>query len=390
MKNVSFALMALLIGGVLLAACGQTALPTAAPEVKPPSAKVAAPASKADWEQKWEAVLTEAKKERSLSVSTIYGAEVRAALSQAFNAKYGIELEVSPFVRGAELIAKFQAERRAGLPGASVFIVGNTTLSVSMKPLGILTPIEPLLILPEVLDAKAWRIGRIPFSDEEGLVLGMIGQVPPTVVYNSELIKEGAITSVRDLLKPEYKGKIIIDDPSVSGAGNAVFAHLANIHLGREETAAFLGRLIKDQAAVIERDRRIPVEATARGKYLIVLGPGPDATAEFLAAGAPIKVARVREGDRTTPGSGALGVPAGFYPSNATRVFLNWLLSRDGQSVLAEAAKQPSMRLDASTKGINPLFIPAPGEKYHLQTEQHLAAADWVLEMAQKTIQAGR
>jgi hypothetical protein len=104
----------------------------------------------------------------------------------------------------------------------------NSDLIVQMKPRGFLGRIQPLLMLPEVLDVRQLSGDRLPFADKEGMAFSMGRNAARLVVYNSNLIREGEITTVRDLLKPQYRGKITLNDPTVTGAGNALFTYLGH------------------------------------------------------------------------------------------------------------------------------------------------------------------
>ncbi len=48
---------------------------------------------------------------------------------------------------------------------------------------------------------------------------------------------------------------------------------------------------------------------------------------------------------------------------NAALVFLNWLLTREGQAIFQKSYGTPSTRIDVDTTGIDPAFIPQEGEK---------------------------
>lgn len=382
MKKLSWLLLSTILGALLLSACAGPS-PGAGPVT---AVEKAAPAPKAGWEQKWDTVLAEAKKEGVVAVYALWGPEPRNALTQAFTAKYGINLEFSLFSRGADLVAKVQAENRASLSLADVFGGGNTTLLVNMKPEGVLGPIPPLLILPEVLDANAYRRGRIPLTDEDGTALSLIEGNIRYVVYNSNLIKEGEITSYKDLLKPQYKGKITFNDPTVSGSGNGFLTHIWQLW-GEAEAIDFFRRLIKEQEVVIVRDNRIHVESVARGKYAIALATFADTTQEFIALGAPLKKAIIEEDIRVTASAGALGVPTRFAHPNATTVFVNWLLTKEGNSVFVKSYGQPGVRVDATTENVDPLAILVPGKKYEGETEKFLGARGRWMELAKKIME---
>ena len=350
--------------------------------------QAASAASKPEWEQKWEGLLAEAKKEGKVTLYAMWVPRVRTALAESFKKKYGITLEFSAFARAEEIAAKVQREKTAGLYNVDVIGCANAGLLVSLKPLGLLAPIKPQLFLPEVLDQKAWMGGNLPFTDKAGLAFSMIRNAARLVVFNTDQIKPGEITSVKDLLKPQYKGKITFNDPRVSGAGIALITHLGHNLWGEAETIDFLKRMIKDQEAVIQRDNRMHIESVARVKYAIALGESPSIVDEFIKAKAPIKLALTKEDNRASASNGAFGVPTKFAHPNATILFLNWLLTKEGQSVFATHFGQPSARLDADKEGLNPDIMPIAGVKYFVSdNEEFMAAQDKWLKISKQVIE---
>lgn len=386
MKGSSiFALVFLLLLG-LLYSCAKA--PSTPAETKPPSIeKTAQPVSKADWQQKWDTVLTEAKKEGIVSLYSLWRPESRTALTKAFGDKYGIKLEYTPFGRGAELFAKVQAEKRAGLQVSDVLGAGGGTLIATMKPAEVLGQIESVLILPEVIDSKYWNGEKFPFIDKDKQAIAMIAAIQRDIVYNTELIKKGEITSLKDVLKPQYEGKISMNDPSVTGAGNAFMTLLALNIWNVEEAKDFLRQLVRQQKAVIQRDNRLHLEEVVRGKYAIAFSPLPDGIAEFIKIKAPIDAAIVKEGVYVTPAAGAIAIPTKPAHPNATTVFVNWLLSREGQTVFAQSFGNPSLRKDVSIEGIPSVLLPQPGEKLHLQSEEFILFQGKMLTIAKEVIE---
>ncbi len=386
MKKLSWILTVTVLVGLALSACAAGTPLEATKDTPKPGAGAVTQAAKPGWEDKWSAVLAKAKTEGAVAIYTHWLPQTRVALSQAFKDKYGLDLEISPSNGGSDLVAKVQAEKRAGIYSADLFGTGNTTLLISMKPEGLLGPIEPLLILPEVLDPKLWMGGKLPLSDKDGTALAISALAMHMVVYNTDQIKGGELTSYMDLLKPQYKGKIILHDPTVSGSGNAAVTHVGNNLWGEAKTADFLTRLIKDQQAVITRDYRLHMESVAKGKYAIGLAPTSDLMAEFLGIGAPVKMATVAEDSILTASAGAFGVPTKLAHPNAATVFINWLLTKEGQTIFARSVGNPSRRVDVTTEGMDPLFIPVPGKEYWGESEEALAARGKWRDIAKKVI----
>ena len=380
MKRLLSSVMLLLLTWLILPPTIQAAQPPAAPKAKA-SGAVAAPA------QNWDAILNEAKKEGTVALySTAWTSKMRVDMGQAFKAKYGINVEFSPFARGAELVAKMQTEQRAGLYLVDVVGAGSGTLMTAMKPAGMLAPMEPLLVLPEVADGKYWRNGRFPFLDKDKTTVGMVASAQRNIIFNTDLIKKGEITTYKDLLKPQYRGKITLNDPSVSGAGKEVFLHLALNIWNVEEAKAYLTQLLKQQEAVIERDNRQHVESVARGKYAIGLGANPDTLAGLLKMGSPLEAVLIKEGIYVGPGAGCIGVPAKMPHPNAAKVFINWLLSKEGQTVYATSFGSPSMRNDISSAQFNQTFVIQPGEKVFFANEESILFTDDVTKITKKII----
>ncbi|MBI4331449.1 MAG: extracellular solute-binding protein [Chloroflexi bacterium] len=385
MKTLFWLTIVLVTGSIVLAACAQPLAPPAAPEAKGPAAKVA---SRAAWEEKWESTLARAKQEGVVRVYSGWGAETRVLLSQAFKDKYGIELEFTPFSKSAEIVARVQAEKRAGLNIADVFGAGATTQITMMKPEGLLGPIEGFLILPEVTDPRAWQGEKPPFVDKDKRVIGMIAGLQRQISYNTTMVKEGEITSYKDLLKPQYKGKIAMADPSLSGTANAMFGHLAYDLWNQEEASDWLRQLIKQQEAIIQREHRLVVEWVARGKYPVGIGGQYESVAEFMNLGAPISVAVQKEGHSMDYAAGGLGVPTVSPHPNAAAVFVNWLLTKEGQTLFAvKGYGYPSRRLDVPTEGINPVFLPRPGEKVFYASEEAIVFRGKMMEVARKIME---
>ncbi|MBI4331311.1 MAG: extracellular solute-binding protein [Chloroflexi bacterium] len=385
MKKFVTGLIAFLAAAMLvLAACSPAA--TEGPAKAPaPASSAATVAARPAWEQKWESTLAAARKEGKLSVYALWRPTVRTALAQAFNEKFGVEAEFTPFARGAELLAKVQAEKRAGLNLADVFGAGGPTLVATMKPEGVLGQLEPLIILPEVLDPGGWMAGSLRFYDTGKTAIGLISVVE-RLFYNTEAVKEGEISSFKDLLKPQYKGKIVINDPTVTGGGNAMFTHLARRVWSVEEASDYLRRLVRDQESVVTRDNRHAVEWVARGKNTIGFGDNTDIVLEFINLGAPVARARVSEALPSSPQAGSMGVPSTPAHPNATAVFVNWILSREGQAVFSKSWGVPSVRSDVPTEGIHPALITRPGEKVELASEEFALMQGEMLEVAKKVL----
>jgi iron(III) transport system substrate-binding protein len=368
---------------MFIVACASKTVPE--PGAKPAAVAttvVPAKLAKAEWQQKWETVVEEAKKEGEIRVYTSIPSEARVALGNGFKEKFGIPVE---FVTGlpADIVAKLVRERRANLYLADAVIEGASSQIVNLKGEGILDPLEPALILPEVTDPKVWRAGQVPFIDRDKRAIGFIGTLSPFIVRNRDLVKAGEISSYRDILNPRWKGKIVMFDPTTPGPMATFFSMLAACIWDEARTKEFMQELVR-QEPFITRDNRLQVEWVSRGKYAISLGSRPEIATQFQSEGAPIEDVRAIEGNMLLAASGCISMPNNAPHPKAAQVFVNWLLSKEGQIVFAKGFFQPSARLDVSTEGLNPMFIPKPGEKLFIEAEDNVLLRARMMQIAKE------
>ena len=175
-------------------------------------------------------------------------------------------------------------------------------------------------------------------------------------------------------------------DPAVTGSGNAFFSHLARNIWNLEEAKEFLKRLITEQEVVIIRDYRVRVESVARGKYAIGLATRGFTVADFIALGAPIAQVPLQE-VYVSHADGVLGVPKVLAHPNAAAIFINWLLSKEGQTIFSKSSGNPVMRSDVSPEGIDPIFIPKPQEKLYFDTEDYILFMGEMVKVATEIVE---
>jgi iron(III) transport system substrate-binding protein len=316
------------------------------------------------WQQKWDAAVSSAKKEGKVVVMGPPGDLVREALVNGFTKAFpGIEIEYSGG-RGGELSTKIKAERDAGIFSVDIVVNGTSTANAYFKPMKALDPIEPNLILPEVTEPKNWRDQRLEFSDKSSrlnLLLTTQNNVP--LIFNSTQVKVEEIDELSELLDPKWKGKIAVQDPIPSGTGNGVFRWLWHV-IGPEKTMDFY-RKLRAHAAVVDRDQRRQIEWVSQGRYPLNFGPG---TVMYQLAKRGLKFAVMPSfkdlGSYATPGFGSVMYINRAPHPNAAKVFLNWLLGKEGQTAFAKAMGYVSRRVDVTTDHVPPYWVPQEGVKY--------------------------
>ncbi|MBI4333191.1 MAG: extracellular solute-binding protein [Chloroflexi bacterium] len=333
-------------------------------------------------ERGWDKTVAEGKKEGSVLMYTSAGPEARKELSNAFKEKFGINLEWVAGT-GPEVVKKLLSERQAGLFLADGVITGATTMLNTLKPENIFEPLDQMLVLPEVTDPKVWRGERMPFMDKDHQVISFIAGYRTYIAVNTDTVKEGEIKSYTDLLDPRWKGKLALDDPTMAGPGSQWLTILLTRVWDVDKGKEFIRNLVKQEPA-ISRNWRLQVEWVARARYPVGLATMREPTAEFIASGAPLKWVRVAEGGDLSPGTGNIALVKRAANPRAATVFLNWLLTHEGQTALVRGFGSPSARMDVSTAGLDPFTVALPGEKVFWVDESFYLSRPQVIEMAKE------
>ncbi|MDP2643720.1 MAG: extracellular solute-binding protein [Desulfobacterales bacterium] len=202
---------------------------------------------------------------------------------------------------------------------------------------------------------------------------------------NTDLVKPGEIQSWQDLLKPKYKGKIVWSDPSIFGSGFNGFS--TNI-MSKASDENYYRQLVATQDVAFSRNLRQMAEWLARGKYAVAVSVEGRAIADMLNAGAHIAYVSVKEGTYLSYDAGIIGMVAKGPHPNAAKVFVNWLLSREGQGFAQRATKYMSARNDIPTQGIvNPKSMRVPGERYFVAAN---TMEKWILEDQDKYLELAK
>lgn len=336
--------------------------------------------AKSGWEQDWEKAIAGAKKEGKVIVYSTSGPEVRIPVGAAFREKFGIPVE---FVtgKGAEVSAKLLSERKAGIHLADVYIGGSTTLVNSLKPAGLLDPLEPLLVLPEVTGAQHWYEKKVSFIDSEHSILYFIAAPWVSISINPDLVKKSDITSWWDLLDARWKGKIAFADPTVAGAALKDFG----VWSQTERLGLDYFRQLAKQELFLGRDDRQITEGMARGKFHIGISLKPEVIDEFSKAGASFQQIVPKEGTYLMSAGGNISLINRAPHPAAAKVFINWLLSKEGQTVHSKGYAYPSARVDVPTENMDPKRLREPSVKYFWSdTEEFLLKQPEQAKMAKE------
>jgi len=312
----------------------------------------------------WDELAQAAKREGTLAVYGATATELRRVLSGFEQAFPGIKVD-GTFLDSAEQISRITRERSAGRYIADVVINGST-IPLTLKGAGALQPLKPALMLPEVLDESAWLQRRLWFEDsaEPYTTLSFQGLLITPLYVNTSQAKASQFSSYWDVLDPKWKGKIVSNDIRRPGPGGVPARFIyKQPGLG----ASWFERVYSEMNVTLSSDQRQMVDWLAQGRFALALFIAEtDATVarnQGLPV-APVPLDQFKEGGPIGPGPGSLGLLDHAPHPNAAKLFVNWLLSREGQLTWQRETHYPSLRTDIPKEGLLEEYVPKPGREY--------------------------
>jgi ABC-type Fe3+ transport system substrate-binding protein len=316
----------------------------------------------------WDKMSEAAQKEGKIVIAIPPAAELRKEMEMAIKQKLGLEAELvpNPGPRNASRIA---AEQRAAVRYFDALIVGTGT-AVTLAHDGMLEPIESFLVLPEVKDPKQWWGGHIwedNLSTNRFLYSFLADVSTHGIWYNTSLAKAEEFRSFDDYLNPKWKGKIGFSDPRVPSSGQSIWSFMWDLK-GEE----FLKKMVQ-QDLFVTRDLRQLADSLAKGKVAIAFGIGRSQAEPFVSAGLPIKpVPAPKEGLPASNSFGVVGIVKNSPHPNATKLFINWFLSKDGQEWYGKLMENGTRRLDVDTKWLKEIGVSAAKDTLTVQDYHRL------------------
>jgi len=299
----------------------------------------------ADGQTEWERTLAAAKKEGPPVIGIPASSELRKAIGTTFKERFGIDIELFPS-RGPENVTRIIKEYSAGVRYFDVLVAGGAT-PLAMVAAGAADDFQPYMILPEVKDPKNWWGGHI-WEDNVSTrryVYAFLCYTSETFWHNTSQVEPQEMSSFDDLLNPKWKSRVGFLDPRNPGSGQNTWAFLWKVK-GEE----FLGRLVQQDLLISQNQRQL-AEGLAKGKLAFTIGLSHYSYEPFIKAGLPVKpVPRIKEGAHANNGSGVVTVVKNPPHPNSTKVFINWLLGKEGQELYGKSMLQATRRLDVDTQ----------------------------------------
>lgn len=315
-----------------------------------------------------------ANREGTVEVIASQGSDLATALTRGFQAAYpNIQVDLSQ-MNGAQAGPKIVTQVGAGQGLTDVALLGSTSAIQTLMPANALDPLQQYLVGPESKTQQVWSGGAFTFADDAGqyiLIPSLYVQSP--FYYNPDLFSPDGFTSRQGLLDPQWKGKIAMLNPLAGGGGSGQSTFwYATPSLGKP----FIQQFFTQQSPDVFDDDQTILDGLAHGKYAIAIGPSDTLATQFINEGLPVRpfaTSTLPEGDFTTAGGGNVVVPKNPPHPNATKVYIDYLLSEEGQAALVNATGFASLRQDVPHDNVADYLIPKPGVHYiPISSEQYV------------------
>jgi iron(III) transport system substrate-binding protein len=280
-----------------------------------------------------------ANQEGKVAFYTSIELQTAEKIGKAFEAAYpGISVQVER--NGCErLFQRLAEERASNIRVADVIECSDMTALLNWKRQGWLAPFVPADV------AQKWPADQ---RDPDGYFATERFTLSP-IAYNTKLVKpEDAPKSFADLLDKKWTGKIVKAHPGYSGTIMTVTFQLSRA-LGWD----FFQKLGQQRVMQVQSAAE-PPKKVAQGERPIAADGGEYFMLQIRDQGGAIEPVYPSEGTPSIPGGAAVIVDAP-HP-NAARLFVSWLLSRDGQQLLVDTGWLRSFHPDVKPKaGMKPL-----------------------------------
>jgi len=294
------------------------------------------------WEREFKETLAAAEVEGRVTAIGRPGDD-REAFFKKFQEKYPkIKIEYT-LMRPSNLAPRLLAEQQKNVYLWDVMVEGGNNVANVLKPAGATADIREYLIRdPRVVGDNNWRGGfddGYRLSDNIGIYSFAVStSVGPYV--NRDLVSRKELSSLKDLIDPKWKGKIVINDPRVPAHGQLMLASMAFAE-GNE----YIRTIMVTQNPVYVTDVRQLTQWLATGRYPIAIGADTSMLDNLKKKG-------VGKGVETLLNAGIprtiSGVTVNVFKNPphpaATKIFIHWMLGQDGQKAFSEQVGETNSR----------------------------------------------
>ena len=314
-------------------------------------------AAQSPWSPALTKVIQDANKEGSLKLSwgegTLGGTKRMALYEQLINKMFGstVKIGFTPGVSMPAMGSQIATELAAGQPAASDIYIGSESYLVPLVNRKIFQQVEWQKLLP----------GRITnqMVEGDGQSLRVYSGLPGTPYNKSRVPKNEAPKSLKDFLKPFWKGKIA-STPYVTGLNLLAAKEL----WGREVALDYIKQFSKQVAGLIRCNE---MDRVVTGEFLsLVMDCNGARTFELQAQGAPLE--HVIASDAAMVRHFYLNIPKNAEHPNAAKLFTTFMLTKEAQKLLWESDFSDLYMFPESQLGQKVRALEKQGVKFFVPT----------------------
>jgi iron(III) transport system substrate-binding protein len=342
-------------------------------------------AQSADFDKQWAELITAAKKEGKLVLSS--GAIPQyLPLFEAFKEKFGVTVQTDGG-SGSSRATRILAERVAGRFEVDAVLMSTSGMNRRLEPAGALAELPPLLIHPEVTDTSNWYGKRHWYLDRTGtkkiFVYGVRAQNSWRFWYNTEKLSKEDVASLKkpwDFLEPKWKGKMADqawNDPGRMGG-------MQEMYFAPDAGPEWVKKYLTEMDVRFTRDTRLEESWLIRGSRPLKWDEGDigDTLRKFMSKFplAVVELPRARGKLEARGSECCLAVLDKAPHPNAAKLFVNWFLSKEGQTMVhmaKPARRYTSLREDVPPGNTQKIHRRVKGMEYNFRDfDPHFRAND--------------
>lgn len=281
-----------------------------------------------DWQKEWADTLARAKGQ-PLNLA-VHSYEAHEAVAREFQKKFP-DIKVNVTASTPSTFApRVVTEQRNGVFAWDSWWASTANMNNIVLPLNGFDKITDYFILPEVKNPENWRRPDMLYTSDKGPFIFMASQYAEgTAFFNKGVVKNFDMRNEDDLLNPRLKGLIATEDATRPNAGTYVLSSLA-----KAKGEGYMRRLLGEMNPTYIANQRQLADTLMRGDAAVMIGGSPEFIAQCWKAGGckdiirlPIKPYLLGRG---------VAVMKNAPNKDATKVWINWLLSKEGQQTYVQ------------------------------------------------------
>jgi iron(III) transport system substrate-binding protein len=283
-------------------------------------------------------LVTAAKKEGTLNV--YMAPEFTDFLAKGFMQAYPWAKVNVTGLEPPAAAAKWATEVSAGVKNAdavSIYITQVKQFTDKSAISAIQVP-DDAKVVPPLQDANHFFHASIEF--------------PYVLLYNTKLLPNGGPADLADLTQPQWKGKLVMDNPALGGPGGLTMAAMKGvIGSGWQQ---WLQQLKANNVDLTDSSSS-SYDAVVRGERPLCICSYHDFIGQ--AAGTPVAAGFYNQGSTgVIPQAGCMVVPAKAPHPAMAALWVNWVLSATGgQAAIASSGRTPT---EQNVPGADKVSVP--------------------------------